>query len=120
LEFKLTLRYPVSNDVGKVSNDAEYLTQKIEIKPTKDLRSFFVKKEGGDSSPSLSPSKQIQGKQDIRNFFKVEPKKEPTKTGSPTKRSLAKMLAEELPSEPEEPSQPQRKKIKLEVTNDKR
>eukprot|EP01127_Copromyxa_protea_P022728 TRINITY_DN830_c0_g1_i1.p1 TRINITY_DN830_c0_g1~~TRINITY_DN830_c0_g1_i1.p1 ORF type:complete len:306 (-),score=46.65 TRINITY_DN830_c0_g1_i1:28-945(-) len=65
--------YPVSNDVGKVANDAEYLTHKIEIKPTKDLRSFFFKKEGTTQldSPILSPSK-LPLKGDIRKFMKSE------------------------------------------------
>lgn len=64
--------------MGKVANDGEYLTHKIELKakPERDIRSFFVKQEGKTNSPPMSPSKKIESKNDIRRFFKSEVKEE--------------------------------------------
>jgi len=99
--------YPVSNDVGKVSNDGEYLTHKIELKQERDIRSFFspkkeekeeeVKKEAIVlQKPVASPKKG-----DIRSFFTPKTTADPVKIetpGSPKRTASQREDIEEQPS----------------------
>lgn len=101
-------RYPVSNDVGKVANDSEYLTHKIEIKQSRDIRSFFTKREGLEptSIPS-SPVKteKVSNNQDIRNFFRKESKKKTEVKESTEVIALDSTEEDTIKTEPEEVKQ---------------
>lgn len=122
----------MSNDVGKVSNDGEYLTLKREVKEvkptTRDIRSFFIQKDElvdntDTNSSHISSAKEEKPKpQDIRNVFRLESKQESrVKHESKSRTKRSRELSEEtLCQNPhsfttQPASAPPPKRIKLET-----